>query len=87
VASEDDSSEDLAAAAHEPRECMPCRGSGQVISNLGGTASEVTCPWCAGTGVRVPGTDAQARWAREQPDAEPAGGAGPDDGDAPAPAA
>jgi hypothetical protein len=45
---------------------MPCRGSGQVISNLGGTPSKITCPWCAGAGVRVPGVDAQARWQGEQ---------------------
>jgi hypothetical protein len=49
---------------------MACRGSGQVISNLGGTPSQVTCPWCAGSGVRAPGTDAQTRWL-EQRDAEP----------------
>ena len=69
---------------------MPCRGSGRVISNLGGTPSEVTCPWCGGGGVRVPGTDAQARWPREQP-ADGSGGEGasePDgDGGTQAPAA
>jgi DnaJ-class molecular chaperone len=48
--------------AHEPRECMPCRGSGKVISNLGGSPSTVTCPWCEGGGVRISGVDAQARW-------------------------
>jgi hypothetical protein len=48
---------------------MACRGSGQVISNLGGTPSTVTCPWCGGGGVRVPGIDAQAQW-REQQDAQ-----------------
>ncbi len=49
---------------------MACRGSGQVISNLGGTPSELTCPWCAGSGERVPGIDAQARWlARDGEDA------------------
>jgi hypothetical protein len=41
---------------------MACRGTGRVISNLGGTPSTVTCPWCEGGGVRVPGIDAQARW-------------------------
>jgi hypothetical protein len=46
---------------------MACRGSGRVISNLGGTPKELTCPWCDGTGVRVPGIDAQARWPREGP--------------------
>ncbi len=41
---------------------MPCRGSGRVISHLGGETSEIACPWCAGTGVRQPGIDAQAAW-------------------------
>ena len=55
-------------ATHEPRECMPCGGSGQVISNLGGSPAKVTCPWCGGDGVRRAGTDAQAAWAgQEQP--------------------
>jgi len=48
--------------SHEPRECMACRGSGRVISNLGGAASTLECPWCAGSGERVPGIDAQERW-------------------------
>jgi hypothetical protein len=30
------------------------------MSNLGGDPHEVTCPWCDGTGVFVPGRDAQA---------------------------
>jgi hypothetical protein len=41
---------------------MPCRGTGKVISNLGGSPSSVTCPWCDGSGTRVPGIDAQAKW-------------------------
>ncbi|HTA34174.1 MAG TPA: hypothetical protein VK721_12195 [Solirubrobacteraceae bacterium] len=41
---------------------MACRGSGRVISNLGGTPSTLDCPWCGGTGTRVPGIDAQAHW-------------------------
>jgi DnaJ-class molecular chaperone len=44
----------------EPRSCSPCRGTGRVISNLGGTPDEVTCPWCEGTGTFIPGHDAQA---------------------------
>jgi hypothetical protein len=91
VASEETGSEDLAGAAHEPRECMPCRGSGRVISNLGGTQSQVACPWCDGSGVRVPGIDAQARWPREQPPGEQSADAADasDDGlaEPPAPAA
>jgi hypothetical protein len=45
---------------------MACRGSGQVISNLGGTPSQVTCPWCAGSGVRAPDIDAQTGWLEGQ---------------------
>jgi hypothetical protein len=41
---------------------MPCRGSGKVISSLGGTPSTVTCPWCEGGGVRLAGIDAQSKW-------------------------
>jgi hypothetical protein len=49
---------------------MACRGSGRVISNLGGTPSTVTCPWCEGGGARLPGVDAQAHWpARDAEDA------------------
>jgi hypothetical protein len=44
---------------------MACRGSGRVISNLGGTPSDVACPWCDGTGTRTPGIDAQARWRED----------------------
>jgi DnaJ-class molecular chaperone len=39
--------------------CRPCRGTGQVVSNLGGTPSTVPCPWCDGTGRFTPGHDAQ----------------------------
>ncbi|MCW2970462.1 MAG: hypothetical protein JWO23_1589 [Solirubrobacterales bacterium] len=65
-----------AEASHQPRECMPCRGKGQVISNLGGTPSMVTCPWCAGSGVRQADVDAQASWQHAHvddgaPDAPP----------------
>jgi DnaJ-class molecular chaperone len=44
----------------EPQPCPPCRGSGEVISNLGGEARKVPCPWCEGTGMQTPGHDAQA---------------------------
>jgi DnaJ-class molecular chaperone len=44
----------------QARECAPCRGTGRVISNLGGSPQEVTCPWCEGTGRFIPGHDAQA---------------------------
>jgi DnaJ-class molecular chaperone len=66
MASDGGENEDRLDGSHEPRECMPCRGSGRVISNLGGTPSEIDCPWCGGGGVRVPGTDAQAKWPTPQ---------------------
>ena len=40
--------------------CAPCRGTGRLISNLGASPSQVTCPWCEGGGVQIPGHDAQA---------------------------
>jgi DnaJ-class molecular chaperone len=54
----EDSAPDDAAGA--PRECSACRGTGQVISNLGGAPQQVPCPWCEGTGRFIPGHDAQA---------------------------
>jgi hypothetical protein len=42
---------------------MPCRGTGQVVSTLGGETRKLPCPWCEGTGVRTSGIDAQAAWA------------------------
>jgi len=69
VSSEQSNSEDQAEESHEPRECMPCRGSGKVISNLGGKASAVVCPWCGGGGIRLADVDAQARWLEDKGDA------------------
>jgi DnaJ-class molecular chaperone len=63
-------SEDQAEDSHGPRECMPCRGTGKVISNLGGAPSTVTCPWCDGGGVRLPGIDAQAKWLDDETDVD-----------------
>lgn len=40
--------------------CPPCRGTGKVVSNLGGSPSTVTCPWCEGSGVFDREHDAQA---------------------------
>ena len=52
---------------------MPCRGTGRVISKLGGETSTVACPWCEGSGARRPDIDAQARWpANPPPPAAPA---------------
>jgi DnaJ-class molecular chaperone len=47
-------------------ECTPCRGTGRLISNLGGEAHEVTCPWCGGSGRFVQGRNAQEH-AGEKP--------------------
>jgi DnaJ-class molecular chaperone len=46
--------------AYDPTRCSPCRGTGQVVSKLGGDEHRVTCPWCGGSGVRDPARDAQA---------------------------
>ena len=59
------------------QECMACRGTGRVISTLGGEPRTVDCPWCEGTGRRIPGHDAQARWRGEggnQPGGDQPGG-------------
>jgi len=40
--------------------CHPCRGTGTVISGLGGEQRTITCPWCGGNGERDPSRDAQA---------------------------
>lgn len=39
--------------------CTPCRGTGRVISNLGGKEHELQCPWCGGSGNFEQGRDAQ----------------------------
>jgi DnaJ-class molecular chaperone len=44
----------------DPLPCPPCRGTGRVVSKLGGEAHELACPWCEGTGTVIPGHDAQA---------------------------
>jgi DnaJ-class molecular chaperone len=53
------------SVAEEPRVCMPCHGTGKVISNLDEHARKVTCPWCRGRGERLTGADAQ-EWQQEQ---------------------
>jgi DnaJ-class molecular chaperone len=54
------------AEGTERQVCTPCRGSGRLISSLGGTAHEVICPWCAGSGAFAPGRDAQAQPAESE---------------------
>lgn len=66
--------------------CSACRGTGRVISNLGGTPHEVPCPWCEGGGRRLREHDAQEKGGVESggtpepaPEPEPEGGGdGPD---------
>ena len=64
------------ASAADDQTCLPCRGTGQVISGLGGTPRPVACPWCEGSGQRRAGIDAQAHW-REQPPEDVASGGDP----------
>jgi hypothetical protein len=49
-----------------------CRGTGTLISNLGGSPSSVDCAWCEGTGVYLPDHDAQAARRAAAGDAKPA---------------
>jgi hypothetical protein len=69
----------VSSGSDESRECMPCGGRGQLISNLGGSPKDVTCPWCSGTGTRQANVDAQASW-RERQGAEGATGEVPAEG-------
>jgi hypothetical protein len=55
--------------------CTACRGTGKVLSSLGGTPHEVVCPWCEGSGHRIPGIDAQEHPAEGEPASEAAPGA------------
>jgi DnaJ-class molecular chaperone len=67
----------------KPEPCMPCRGTGEVVSRLGGEAREVPCPWCRGGGVRLVSVDAQEAWTSEaQPDTPGDGDDTPGGGDA-----
>lgn len=60
AAEHDGDAEAVAAEeSHEPRVCMPCHGTGKVISNLDGRSRKITCPWCRGGGERLTGVDAQ----------------------------
>jgi len=47
-------------APYDRERCTPCRGTGSVISTLGGSPQPVTCPWCEGSGRFMAGHDAQA---------------------------
>lgn len=51
---------------YDPERCTPCRGTGKLISRLGGEEHTVTCPWCEGTGRRIPDRDAQANPAERR---------------------
>jgi DnaJ-class molecular chaperone len=51
--------------AEERSVCTPCRGTGRLVSNLGGEPHEVACPWCGGSGRFEPGRDAQEHSAEQ----------------------
>jgi DnaJ-class molecular chaperone len=79
MASDDHDGGGEAETSHGPQECMPCRGTGKVISNLGGKAAKITCPWCEGDGTRKPEVDAQTRWSSAEGAATPAAAPAADD--------
>jgi len=49
--------------------CGPCSGTGALFSNAGGEQHKVVCPWCEGSGERLPEHDSQeaGERLREQP--------------------
>ncbi len=52
--------------------CGPCRGTGKLLSSAAtgpelGEQHTVTCPWCDGTGTRIPDRDAQEHPAETPP--------------------
>jgi DnaJ-class molecular chaperone len=53
--------------SYDPSACTACRGTGEVISGLGGTSHRVDCPWCEGSGRFVAEHDAQAAGGVEKP--------------------
>jgi DnaJ-class molecular chaperone len=59
--------EDATTTEPETRTCPPCRGTGRIVSRLGGSAQTITCPWCEGSGHVIPGHDAQAAKRDAQP--------------------
>ncbi|MCK9248664.1 MAG: hypothetical protein M0P31_06770 [Solirubrobacteraceae bacterium] len=70
---EDEATDESTTADRGPKECSPCRGKGRLQSNAGGEPHEVVCAWCDGTGVEIPGRDAQEHPA-ERPDPKPDAG-------------
>jgi DnaJ-class molecular chaperone len=53
-------SDDATGPSDDQPECSACRGTGHVVSGLGGEPTTVTCPWCEGAGRFDPEHDAQA---------------------------
>jgi DnaJ-class molecular chaperone len=74
------SADDETPEAAEPVPCTVCRGTGTLISNLGGSPSNVPCAWCEGTGTFLPDHDAQAarRAAAEAAGETPTGPVAPE---------
>jgi DnaJ-class molecular chaperone len=52
---------------HDSSACTACRGTGELISGLGGEPHRVRCPWCDGSGRFDRGHDAQAAARDGQP--------------------
>ena len=57
-----DAPEDSASQSEQP--CSPCRGTGEVVLNVGEETKTEPCPWCEGSGRFIPGHDAQERFQK-----------------------
>lgn len=62
----DQTPEPAEATEAEPLPCTVCRGTGIVLSNLGGSLKEQQCPWCEGSTVLLPDHDAQNPGAQSE---------------------
>jgi len=63
----------MSATPYDRSRCTACHGTGQVLSGLGGSEHPVQCPWCEGSGVFIPGHDAQAARQGREPEPVPSG--------------
>ena len=60
----------MSAGDDDRGQCTPCRGTGRVLSSLGGEPHEVTCPGVAATGAFTRAATRSNRRAKRQSNGE-----------------